>query len=108
MVKRNNPFRIERLEDRKMMAGDMAFLLNEGAFLSGASLTGGEMVLVGGAASSSGQGGEVGQFPGEAYDPNHLPESVRDQDMGLPMLDSAPGAHATLFLDFTGSVERNW
>jgi hypothetical protein len=108
MVKRNNPFQIERLEDRQLMAGDTAFLLSEGAFLSGASVTGGEMVLVGGAASSSGQGGEVGQFPGEAYDPNHLPENIRDQDMGLPMLDSLPGARATLFLDFTGSFESHW
>jgi hypothetical protein len=98
MVKRNNRFQIERLEDRKMMAGDTPMLL-----LDAIPTGGGDMVLVGGA-----QGGEVGTFPGEAYDPNHLPESVRDQQMGLPMLDSLPGAHATLFLDFTGSFESHW
>jgi hypothetical protein len=98
MVKRNNRFQIERLEDRKMMAGDTAMLL-----LDATQMGGGDMVIVGGP-----QGGEVGTFPGEAYDPNLLSESERDQHMGLPLLDSAPGAHATLFLDFTGSFESNW
>lgn len=99
MIKRNNRFQIERLEDRKMMAGDTAMVLYDAAQMGG-----GDMVYVGGATGSN----THGEFPTEAYDPNHLPESVRDQQMGLPMLDSAPGAHATLFLDFTGSFESNW
>jgi hypothetical protein len=31
-----------------------------------------------------------------------------DQLMGLPMLDSNPGAPATLYLDFNGNSETNW
>jgi hypothetical protein len=31
-----------------------------------------------------------------------------DQQMGLPFLDSNPGAPATLYLDFNGNFERDW
>ncbi|HZT81516.1 MAG TPA: hypothetical protein VFA26_14920 [Gemmataceae bacterium] len=37
-----------------------------------------------------------------------LPKSTRDVLMGLPALDSNPGAKATIYLDFTGNYERSW
>jgi hypothetical protein len=35
-------------------------------------------------------------------------KSAQDQQMGLPLLDSNPGAPATLYLDFTGDFEKDW
>jgi hypothetical protein len=41
-------------------------------------------------------------------DPTFLPKSERDAAMGLPLLDSNPGAKATLYLDFTGGTVSDW
>jgi len=45
---------------------------------------------------------------GLALDPGAASEKVRDRQMGLPMLDSKPGAPATIYLDFTGNHEDDW
>lgn len=35
-------------------------------------------------------------------------DQMRDQQMGTPLLDSNPGAPATLYLDFNGNFESDW
>jgi hypothetical protein len=40
-------------------------------------------------------------------DPVNSPED-RDREMGLPLLDSNPGAPVALYLDFTGNFEATW
>src|SRR5438105_10626168 len=40
--------------------------------------------------------------------PQDLAQQAADQRMGLPVLNSNPGAAATLHLDFTGDLERTW
>jgi hypothetical protein len=37
-----------------------------------------------------------------------MPKWFHDSEMGLPALDSNPGAKATLYLDFTGNYEKSW
>jgi hypothetical protein len=50
----------------------------------------------------------VGPLPTVFIDPTNPPKNVRDQEMGLPLLDSKPDAPATLYLDFTGNFESDW
>lgn len=37
-----------------------------------------------------------------------ITDQMRDQQMGTPLLDSNPGAPATLYLDFNGNFESDW
>jgi hypothetical protein len=58
---------------------------------------------------AGGLGGELGPGPAEVLDPTNdptnNPDFIRDQQLGLPMLDSLPGAPVTLHLDFTGNEQ---
>src|SRR5262249_1399965 len=45
--------------------------------------------------------------PDQVLDPVNSPED-RDLAMGLPLLDSNPGAPVALYLDFTGNFEATW
>jgi hypothetical protein len=49
----------------------------------------------------------VASLPTEVFDPMSDPRT-RDQMMGLPLLDSNPGAAVTLYLDFNGNFESDW
>jgi hypothetical protein len=46
-------------------------------------------------------------MPTEVFDPMSDPRTA-DQMMGLPLLDSNPGAPVTLYLDFNGNFESDW
>ncbi len=44
----------------------------------------------------------------DGLDRGKISAQVADQRMGLPMLDSLPGAPRTLYLDFNGNFEGDW
>jgi hypothetical protein len=51
--------------------------------------------------------GLTAPLPTEIFDPTSDPR-LHDQQMGLPLLNSNPGAPVTLYLDFTGNFESDW
>ncbi len=101
MFNRNTKFHMECLEDRRLMAGDAM------AFFNGASLT--NTVPVAETVSYwLPPSGTTGTPATHVYDPSLLSEPDLDVFMGLPMLDSNPGAPKTLFLDFTGHSQNTF
>jgi hypothetical protein len=53
-------------------------------------------------------GGTIATMPTMVLDGYYPTKYDRDVAMGLPMLDSNPGATATLYLNFTGNFVRDW
>ncbi|BBO35060.1 hypothetical protein [Lacipirellula parvula] len=108
---------MERLENRQMMAGDVAvaiagasfyddFLQNDDHVVNAVTEYGpqtppGFLVEVPTAHFPD----VIGDWPTENQ---QLTEAELDADMGLPMLDSLPGAPKTLYLDFTGHFQASW
>jgi len=120
MSKRSKQFLMERLEDRQMMAADVNVAGAAGLTVNDA-VSSIQLVDVAAVArlayrppSSPGLGAGdatfrfpdvLGDFPTENY---QLTEAELDLEMGLPMLDSKPGAAHTLYLDFNGHFEASW
>lgn len=80
------PLQLEQMEDRCLMAGDLGY--------SAVSVA----VAVDRPATDA-----VGKL-----DAVVASDGIADQTMGLPLLDSLPGAPRTLYLDFTGNFEADW
>jgi len=53
------------------------------------------------------RGDVFAKLPGVLYNPPVDPK-LRDQVMGMPVLNSNPGAAVTLYLDFNGNSESDW
>lgn len=120
MSKRSKRFLLERLEDRQMMAADVSIFGAAGLTVNDAFA---QLQVVDGAtvareayrpAAAAGflGGGAAFMFPDVTGDlpteNQQLTEAELDIDMGLPLLDSKPGAAHTLYLDFNGHIEGAW
>jgi hypothetical protein len=107
---RNTSFKlsIEALEARQLLSASPTFGVLDPTLIANLQ----DVALIGnggGTTLPGGGGGVVIDFPDEAVDPTNPPEHLRDQDMGLPLLDSKPGAAQTIHLDFTGhNVTVDW
>src|SRR5438270_4817200 len=103
--------RYEQLEPRQMRHGDGLATANRGTLLTEPATSPAYAAIP---VSSLGASGDLGPSittttsglivkPITLVDPKTL-----DQQMGLPMLDSNPGAPTTIYLDFDGNSESNW
>src|SRR6476469_5505696 len=92
--------RFEQLEPRQMMHGGGLGAATSGHLLTNevSSLGSGASIITSTAITKA----NLSLAP-ILFDPRTL-----DQQMGLPMLDSNPGAPATLYLDFNGNTETGF
>ena len=106
MSNRIKHFHMELLEDRQMMAGD-AFAFYNGATLNNSS-TAGKAPVAEAVSYALPPSDAMGPRATEFFDPSQLSDPDFDIYMGLPMLDSNPGAAHTLYLDFTGHSQSSF